>query len=126
LHGLSPCDEDPSIPHAGTYLGEGERLPSVSLLAFGSHAALVGIGDSRMPKTRALFTSTPETPAPDLVCPECDRRLLYRQTVLNGVNPRERWDYFECPRCGLFEYRQRTRKLRPIAIAPFPPKPDQL
>jgi hypothetical protein len=37
---------------------------------------------------------------------------VYRQTVLNGIKPLERWDYFDCRRCGPFEYRHRTRKLR--------------
>jgi hypothetical protein len=49
---------------------------------------------------RARFTSTPDPAARDLVCPRCDRPLLDRQTALNGVHPRERWDYFECRRCG--------------------------
>jgi predicted RNA-binding Zn-ribbon protein involved in translation (DUF1610 family) len=58
------------------------------------------------------FTTTPETPAPQLFCPECDKPLVYRQTVLNGVNPIERWDFFACRTCGEFEYRHRTRRLR--------------
>jgi len=67
----------------------------------------------------ASFTSVPGTPAPDLVCPLCDCPLMYRQTVFGGVNPPERWDYFDCDRCGPFEYRQRTRKLRKTADVPF-------
>ena len=58
------------------------------------------------------FTTTPATPAPALFCPECDEALVYRQTVLNGVHPIERWDFFECRTCGKFEYRNRTRRLR--------------
>jgi len=61
---------------------------------------------------RAQFTTTPETPAPHLICPECDTPLVYRTTVLNGVQPLERWDFFECRTCGPFEYRHRTRRLR--------------
>jgi predicted RNA-binding Zn-ribbon protein involved in translation (DUF1610 family) len=57
-------------------------------------------------------TSAPETAAPELLCPECDRALVYRETVISGVKPIERWDYFACPRCGGFVYRERTRKLR--------------
>jgi len=66
------------------------------------------------PKTRrpATFTSDPDTPAPQLPCPACNGPLAYRQTVFNGVKPVERWDYLECRTCGIFEYRQRTRKLR--------------
>lgn len=65
-------------------------------------------------KTRrpATFTSNPDAPAPQLLCPACDRPLVYRQTVINGIKPIERWDYFECRTCGPFCYRHRTRKLR--------------
>ncbi|MEO8258729.1 MAG: hypothetical protein ABI868_15375 [Acidobacteriota bacterium] len=61
----------------------------------------------------AVFTSTPAIPAPPLVCPTCDVALAYRQTVISGVKPIERWDYFDCASCGAFVYRDRTRKLRP-------------
>jgi hypothetical protein len=66
----------------------------------------------------AVFTATPDPPAPQLWCPTCDRPLVYRQTVLNGVKPPDRWDLFECRTCGAFEYRQRTRRLRPIREQP--------
>jgi hypothetical protein len=70
------------------------------------------------PKTRrgkrsAVFTSTPEVEALDLKCPTCDQRLTYRHTVISGVQPIERWDYYDCYSCGAFVYRERTRRLRP-------------
>jgi hypothetical protein len=65
----------------------------------------------------AVFTPHPETPAPPLLCPECETPLKYRQTVFNGVNPIERWDMFDCRECGPFEYRHRTKHLRPGALA---------
>ena len=61
----------------------------------------------------ATFTSTPDIPPPQLLCPTCDAALVYRQTVISGVKPIERWDYFDCRTCGAFVYRDRTRKLRP-------------
>jgi hypothetical protein len=61
----------------------------------------------------ATFTSTPEVSAPALTCPKCDSALQYRQTVISGVKPIERWDYFDCMTCGPFVYRERTRSLRP-------------
>ena len=64
-------------------------------------------------KRTATFTSTPDIPAPQLLCPNCDAALDYRQTVISGVKPIERWDYFDCRACGPFVYRDRTRKLRP-------------
>jgi CheY-like chemotaxis protein len=60
-------------------------------------------------------TTKPPIEPPALVCPLCDRPLVYARSHLGGVSARhsEQWDYFECPgRCGTFEYRQRTRKLR--------------
>jgi len=62
----------------------------------------------------ATFTSNPDTPAPQIMCPRCLRPLVYRQTVIHGVNPIERWDYLECRTCGPFCYRHRTRKLRSV------------
>jgi hypothetical protein len=65
-------------------------------------------------KRVACVTSMPETPPPQIFCPTCDRPLVYRQTVLGGVKPLERWDYFECRICGSFVYRDRTRQLRRV------------
>jgi hypothetical protein len=70
------------------------------------------ITSARRTKRPARVTSTPETSAPQLFCPDCDVPLVYRQTVIGGVKPLERWDYFECRTCGSFVYRDRTRKLR--------------
>jgi len=58
------------------------------------------------------ITSTPETPPAQIFCPSCDLPLVYRQTVVGGVKPVERWDYFRCRTCGEFVYRERTRQLR--------------
>jgi hypothetical protein len=71
--------------------------------------------DIPTPRTRRTptFTSTPDVAPPQLFCPTCDRPLVYRQTVISGVAPVERWDHFECRTCGPFVYRERTRKLRP-------------
>jgi uncharacterized C2H2 Zn-finger protein len=72
-----------------------------------------GDGRRRRGKRAAVFTSTPEVDAPTLMCPRCDGLLNYRQTVISGVKPIERWDYFYCPACGPYVYRERTRALRP-------------
>jgi len=67
-----------------------------------------------LPTRRTVqVTSNPDTPAPQMFCPTCDCPLIYRQTVVGGVKPLERWDYFECRSCGQFVYRDRTRQLRP-------------
>jgi two-component system, cell cycle response regulator DivK len=76
----------------------------------------------RMQRRRALSrtfsradTTTPPDRPPDLVCPECDQPLTYQRSHIGGVSERhrEQWDYYECAKgCGMFQYRQRTRRLR--------------
>ena len=64
-------------------------------------------------------TATPPERPPSLVCPSCDRPLRYQRSHIGGVSTcyPEQWDEFVCPTpgsCGVFEYRQRTRKLRRV------------
>jgi predicted RNA-binding Zn-ribbon protein involved in translation (DUF1610 family) len=63
-------------------------------------------------KRTTRVTSQPETPPLEMFCPACGLALVYRQTVIGGVRPLERWDYFVCRKCGEFVYRERTRQLR--------------
>jgi CheY-like chemotaxis protein len=68
-------------------------------------------------KAHARFaTTTPPLAPPALTCPSCDRPLLYELSHSGGVSElhSEQWDYFNCSTCGAFQYRQRTRKLRPL------------
>jgi two-component system phosphate regulon response regulator PhoB len=64
--------------------------------------------------TRRELTMTPPLVPPALTCPTCDRTLTYHVSQTGGVSDRhaEQWDYFSCPACGAFQFRQRTRKLR--------------
>jgi two-component system, cell cycle response regulator DivK len=60
--------------------------------------------------------SDPSTVSRSLRCPACDAILMHLQSHVGGVSARhrEQWDYFACSRCArTFEYRQRTRRLRP-------------
>ena len=55
---------------------------------------------------------------PELLCPSCNRWLTYGHSHTGGINDRhpEQWDYYVCSAsCGIFQYRQRTRKLRRVA-----------
>lgn len=64
---------------------------------------------------RRATTDPPKAP-PALMCPGCDRPMHYLSSRIGGVSERnpEQWDYFECAICRRsFEYRQRTRKLKP-------------
>ena len=49
-------------------------------------------GRRKRGKRAAVFTSTPDVDAPVLTCPMCDRMLVYRETVISGVKPIERWE----------------------------------
>jgi two-component system, chemotaxis family, chemotaxis protein CheY len=54
---------------------------------------------------------------PALRCPSCADPLIYLESHVGGVSARnpEQWDDFCCRRCGLFQFRQRTRKLRRVS-----------
>jgi two-component system, chemotaxis family, chemotaxis protein CheY len=65
--------------------------------------------------TQRHATTTPPLEPPALVCPSCDRPLIYQHSYTGGVGVKhsEQWDYYRCPgNCGSFQYRQRTRTLR--------------
>jgi len=65
-----------------------------------------------------FMTTTPPLAPPELRCPVCDRVLVYSASHIGGVSAEhpEQWDYYVCEQDGEFRYRQRTRKLRQIAI----------
>jgi CheY-like chemotaxis protein len=51
---------------------------------------------------------------PPVRCPVCDRPLYHRSTHVGGLDVAEQWDYYHCAFCARsFQYRHRTRKLRP-------------
>jgi CheY-like chemotaxis protein len=80
-----------------------ERDPSIS------HRA------SRSKIFSRFTTATPAVRPPALLCPSCDRPLVYEHSYVGGVSERhrEQWDRYVCPTaCGAFEYRQRTRNVR--------------
>lgn len=63
-----------------------------------------------------VVTTTPPRMPPDLHCLVCFESLTYEYSHLGGVSERhpEQWDYFLCVRCGRFQFRHRTRKLRRV------------
>jgi hypothetical protein len=68
-------------------------------------------------KHRRGETDLPPSSPPELICPDCDRPLDYKSSQIGGVSARnvEQWDYFVCTGgCGMFQYRQRTRKIRRV------------
>lgn len=71
---------------------------------------------------RRFMSTTPPRDPPPLTCPSCDRLLTYEHSQIGGVNARnpEQWDYFRCPTCGVFQFRQRTRHMRRVADADAP------
>src|SRR5581483_1378690 len=65
-----------------------------------------------------VVTTEPPLPPPTVVCPSCDEPLRFTRSHVGGVSERhkEQLDYFECPAgCGVFQYRQRTRKFRRVS-----------
>jgi CheY-like chemotaxis protein len=85
-----------------------------------SESGLAHVGERRrtvLTKAHSRFTTaTPATPPASLICPRCDSPLTYDRSHIGGVSDRQReqWDYYTCPACGAFQYRQRTRKLRHV------------
>lgn len=72
-------------------------------------------------KHRPGRTVNPPIVPPGLICPRCDRQLVYLYSQLGGINERsvEQWDYFDCRRaCGTFQYRHRTRSIRAVTTTP--------
>jgi len=65
---------------------------------------------------RREHTTTPPIMPPALHCPSCESLLVYEHSQTGGVNERssEQWDYLRCEACGPYQYRHRTRKLRPF------------
>jgi hypothetical protein len=62
----------------------------------------------------ARITTNQQDSAPSwLRCLICDASLDFVHSIEGGVVPVERWDRYECRRCGgAFEYRHRTRVLK--------------
>jgi CheY-like chemotaxis protein len=83
--------------------------------AQGAHAAKQR---GRLSKSFVRFsTKTPPATPPDLLCPTCDQPLAYQHSFVGGVNAQhsEQWDDYLCCGCGAFQYRHRTRTLKPRA-----------
>ena len=80
-------------------------------------APLVDSGKAASQTFRRFSTTAPAKLPPLLRCWQCDRPLEYQKSQVGGVsrtNP-EQWDQLRCAGCGgEFEYRHRTRKLRPV------------
>jgi CheY-like chemotaxis protein len=105
---------------ARSLVGENIETPRPAAEPRTAVRPLAGSGERRrrvQAKSVPRFTTTaPPTPPPSLQCPSCDRALTYERSYIGGVNARniERWDYFRCVPCGIFQYRHRTRKLRRV------------
>lgn len=79
--------------------------------------ALLGRPKRALSKAHLRFTTTmPPVAPPVLLCPSCDQPLRYVESHVGGVSEvhAEQWDEYECAACGMFQYRQRTRKLRRV------------
>jgi hypothetical protein len=64
--------------------------------------------------TADRVTTRPDPVTPRLLCPSCERPLVYRQTVYFDDPPRRRSDYLECRTCGPFRFDHDTKTLRRV------------
>jgi hypothetical protein len=69
-------------------------------------------------RQKPTVTSYPDVSAPHLLCPACDRPLVYRLTLFSHGRSTDRLDYFDCRQCGPFELHHRTHKIRSIDRRP--------
>jgi two-component system, chemotaxis family, chemotaxis protein CheY len=100
-----------------THFGQRQRAVSVKSQSTATLAFAAG-----QPSANPRFATTPcSASPPSLICPSCDRRLTYLRSHIGGVHNRrlEQWDYYTCPACGTFQYRQGTRKLRCVDSVPY-------
>jgi len=115
-----PFDPEDLVATVGRILAAGpgdessdsqERVNDVAALPVPGRPPRRRSMSQRMQRQRT--TNPPLTP-PSLRCPSCDAMLSYEQSYIGGVSERavEQWDYFACARCGPFQYRHRTRKLK--------------
>jgi len=67
-------------------------------------------------RLRRYQTRVPPLAPPSISCPSCNRTLTYECSQIGGVpGVTEQWDYYRCRGgCAAFQYRHRTRKLRPV------------
>jgi CheY-like chemotaxis protein len=115
------CDEIRRVTHQSRALGGRSQGTQTK---FARHLTKSGELLERSPQQRRKFmaraherreTTTPPVAPPELICPQCDRQLFYRHSNVGGVSAHhtEQWDYYDCSAgCGVFQYRQRTRKLK--------------
>jgi len=106
-------------------LVEAQRLLTDTSVAGGTplvaSPAAVDVAGAPPPRTRLsksfarFVTTTPPASPPLMICPSCDRPLMYEYSNIGGVSARypEQWDQLVCPgSCGTFQYRHRTRTIR--------------
>jgi CheY-like chemotaxis protein len=124
---VKPCEPD-ALLHAVAVGRDRCRIPqehlrAAQIPATSEQATLDGsmepsagrLSRSLIRAHRRFETSTPPLAPPPLVCPSCDQPLQYVRSHVGGVSARlsEQWDYYTCHNaCGIFQYRQRTRRVR--------------
>ena len=123
---LKPTAPDSLVREARRLLATRRPLRAVPQVAPTTHQRQSGDrlatskthrGSSHAKAHQRFTTASPPRLPPELSCPSCYRALKYEQSHVGGVSDRhpEQWDYFVCPGgCGVFQYRQRTRRVRRV------------
>jgi len=103
-----------------TVLAEGRRVFEAAQEAMQRDAAAQAQQADAATEARRATSNDPRTRAsatgPRLICPSCRRPLDFESTHIGGTGRDvDRWDRLVCNGggCGDFEYRHRTRTLRP-------------
>jgi CheY-like chemotaxis protein len=110
-----PFPPDSLVAVLGRLVAEG-RSGDIPAHADGDGAGNGSAAAARDRRRRRARNAQPFLAPPVLRCPMCDGRLEYERSHAGGIGARgaEQWDYFSCARCGTFQYRHRTRKLRRV------------
>jgi CheY-like chemotaxis protein len=112
---VKPFPPEALVQHVTALDRRRAAVPAANVL--GPRRADGDAGHATVGRLRKHFvTRQPPLTPPALRCPSCDTPLRYDRSHIGGVGARgrEQWDEFVCPRCGIFQYRHRTRTLRPI------------
>ena len=80
------------------------------------HTETAGRSTARVRAHERYASTEPPLSPPHVRCPTCDAVLQYEHSQVGGVSDRhpEQWDYYSCAVHGTFQYRHRTRRLRPV------------
>jgi len=116
---VKPCQYEDVVAAARNILDAAAFAPVDAV----PEAVAAPVSAPMKPRTQSRIfqrqrSTAPPLPPPFLRCPRCDAQLEYQHSYIGGVSERlsEQWDYFVCAHCGPYQYRHRTRALKPTEL----------